>query len=140
MNRKHTLETKDYRDAKRRPPALTPQADLFKRSNPEDREDKGKSPPKIYDSRSFLGVEKPDDRHHPRGPRVLDERLRTKKDDSSTRSGLARSRPLDGDADDTLARSITRDVFDFDLTPAITRVDKRRNAEAIINIFRQLAK
>jgi hypothetical protein len=94
VSKKHAFETKDYRDTKRRPPALAPQSDLFKRSNPEDREDKRRSSPKTYDSRSFLGVEKPDDRHNSRGPRVLDERLRVKKDDSSTRVALPHSRPL----------------------------------------------
>lgn len=140
MSKKHALETKDFRDTKRRPPALAPQSDLFKRSNPEDREDKRKSSPKTYDSRSFLGVEKPDDRHPSRGPRVLDERLRAKKDDTSARVPLAPSRPLDGDFDDALARSITRDVFGCELSSATPHPDRRRDAEAIINIFRQLAK
>ncbi|KAF9653106.1 hypothetical protein BDM02DRAFT_2106505 [Thelephora ganbajun] len=139
VSKKHALETKDYRDIKRRPPALTPQSDLFKRSNPEDREDKRRSSPKTYDSRSFLGVEKPDDRHHSRGPRVLDERLRVKKDDSSTRVALPRSRPLDGDFDDTHARSVSRNVFGSNLSSRTTWSDGRRNAEAIVNLFRQLA-
>jgi hypothetical protein len=139
VSRKHALETKDYRDTKRRPPALTPQSDLFKRSNPEDREDK-RSPPKTYDSRSFLGVERPDDRHHSRGPRVLDERLRAKKDDSSARVALAHSRPLDGDFDDALARPLARNDFGCDLVSTTTHPDRRRNAEAIINVFRRLAR
>jgi hypothetical protein len=140
VSKKHTVETKDYRDTKRRPPALTPQSDLFKRANPEDREDKRRSSPKTYDSRSFLGVEKPDDRHNSRGPRVLDERLRAKKDDSSTRVALPHSRPLDGDYDGALARSITRNVLGCDLVSVTTHPDGRRNAEAITTIFRQLAK
>lgn len=139
VSRKHTIETKDYRDIKRRPPALTPQSDLFKRSNPEDREDKRRLSPKTYDSRSFLGVEKPDDRHNSRGPRVLDERVRVKKDDSATRAALPHSQPLDGDFDGTPARSTPRNVFGSDLAPGIARSDGRRNAEAIVNLFRQLA-
>ena len=140
VSKKHAFETKDYRDTKRRPPALTPQSDLFKRSNPEDREDKRRSSPKAYDSRSFLGVEKLDDRHNSRGPRVLDERLRVKKDDSSTRVALPHSRPLDGDFDGTPARPVSLDVFGCDLASRTTLSDGRRNAEAIVNLFRQLAK
>jgi hypothetical protein len=140
VSKKHAFETKDYRDTKRRPPALAPQSDLFKRSNPEDREDKRRSSPKTYDSRSFLGVEKPDDRHNSRGPRVLDERLRVKKDDSSTRVALPYSRPPDGDFDGTSARPVSRDVFGCDLTSMTTHSDGRRNAEAIVNLFRQLTK
>lgn len=140
VNKKHAIETKDYRDTKRRPPALTPQSDLFKRANPEDQEEKRRSSPKTYDSRSFLGVEKPDDRHTSRAPRVLDERLRVKKDDSSTHVALPHSRPLDGDFGGALARSITRNVFGRDLASAATLPDGRRNAEAVITIFRQLAK
>lgn len=132
MTKKYTIEAKDYRDTKRRPPPLTPQSDLFKRSNPEDREDRRRSSPKTYDSRSFLGVEKPDDRHHTRGPRVLDERLRVKKDDSSTRV----ARPLDGDSGGTPARPIARN----DLAPGTVRSDRRRNTDAIVSLFRQLAK
>lgn len=139
VSKKHALETKDYRDTKRRPPALTPQSDLFKRANPEDREDKRRSSPKTYDSRSFLGVEKPDDRHTSRGPRVLDERLRTKKDYSSTHVALPHSRPLDGDSEGTFARSITRNILGCDPASATTHPGGRRNTEAIINIFRQLA-
>lgn len=140
VSKKQALETKDYRDTKRRPPALTPQSDLFKRSNPEDHEDKRRSSPKAYESRSFLGVEKPDDRHNPRGPRVLDERLRAKKDDGSARVALPYSRPFDGDLDGTRARSITRNVSGCDLASVAACSDRRKNAEAIINIFRQLAK
>jgi len=140
VSKKHALETKDYRDAKRRLPALTPQSDLFKRSNPEDREDKRRSSPKTYDSRSFLGVEKPDDRHHSRGPRVLDERLRVKQDDGPTHVALPHSRPLDGGFDDTTARPVARDVFGCDLASRTTHSDRRRNTEAIVNLFRQLAK
>lgn len=140
VSRKHALETKDYRDTKRRPPALTPQSDLFKRSNPEDREDKRRSSPKTYDSRSFFGVEKPDDRHNSRGPRVLDERLRVKKDDSSARVALPHSRPLDGDSDGTPARPISRNVFGCGPASRSIHSDGRRNAEAIIDLFRQLAK
>lgn len=140
MSKKHALETKDYRDTKRRPPALAPQSDLFKRSNPEDREDKRRSSPKTYDSRSFLGVEKPDDRHSSRGPRVLDERLRVKKDDSSTRVALPHSRPLDGDFDDTPARKVSQNVFGCDLISRTTLSGRRKNAEAIVDLFRQLAK
>lgn len=140
VSKKHTFETKDYRDTKRRPPPLAPQSDLFKRANPEDPEDKRQSSPKAYDSRSFLGVEKPDDRHNPRGPRVLDERLRAKKDDNSTRVTLPHPRPIDGDSNGTPARSTTRNVLGCDLTSAATQSDRRRNAEAITNIFRQLAK
>ena len=140
MSKKHAFETKDYRDTKRRPPALTPQSDLFKRSNPEDREDKRRSSPKTYDSKSFLGVEKPDDRNTSRGPRVLDERLRVKKDDSSSRVALPHSRPLDGDFDGTPARPVSRDVFGCDLASRSTHSDGRRNTEVIVNLFRQLAK
>lgn len=141
VSKKHALETKDYRDTKRRPPALTPQYDLFKRANPEDWEDKRRSPPKTYDSRSFLSVEKPDDRHSSRGPRVLDERLRTKKDDTSmARVALPRSRPIDGDFDDTLARKLARNGLDCDLASVTAHPDRRMNAEAIVNIFHQLAK
>ena len=139
VSKKHTLETKDYRDTKRRPPALTPQSDLFKRSIPEDREDKRRSSPRTYDSRSFLGVEKPDDRHHSRGPRVLDERLRVKQDDGPTRVALPHSRPLDGSFDDNTARPVAN-VFGSDLASRTTRSDGRRNTEAIVNLFRQLAK
>lgn len=139
VSRKHTLETKDYRDIKRRPPALTPQSDLFKRSNPEDQEDKRRFSPKAYDSRSFLGVEKPDDRHNSRAPRVLDERIRVKKDDSSTRVALPHSQPLDRDSDGTPARSTPRNAFCLDLAPGTTHSDRQRNAEAIVNLFRQLA-
>ena len=139
MNRKHAFETGDYRDIKRRLPALTPQSDLFKRSNPEDREDKRRSSPKTYDSRSFLGVEKPDDRHNSHGPRVLDERLRVKKDDGSTRATLPHSRPLDGDFD-APARTVSRNVFGCDLASRAAHSGGRRNTEAIINLFRQLAK
>lgn len=138
VSRKHTLETKDYRDIKRRPPALTPQSDLFKRSNPEDQEDKRRFSPKTYDSRSFLGVEKPDDRHNSRPPRVLDERIRVKKDDVSTRTALPHSQPLDGVFDGTPARS-TRNAFCSDLAPGTTHSDGQRNTEAIVNLFRQLA-
>jgi len=140
VNKKHALETKDYRDTKRRPPALTSQSDLFKRSNPEDREDKGLSSPKTYDSRSFFGVEKPDDRHNSRGPRVLDERLRVKKDDDSVRLALPHSRPLDGDFGDTSARPVYRNVFGCDLASGPTHSDRRKNTEAIVDLFRQLAK
>lgn len=140
VSKKLAYEAKDYRDTKRRPPPLTPQSDLFKRSNPEDREDKKRSSPKTYDSRSFLGVEKPDDRHNSRGPRVLDERLRIKKDDSSTRVALPHSRPLDGNFDGTPALPVSRDVFGCDLTSRTTHSDGQRNAEAIVNLFRQLAK
>lgn len=140
VSKKHALETKDYRDTKRRPSALTPQSDLFKRSNPEDREDKRRPSPKTYDSRSFLGVEKPDDRQHSRGPRVLDERLRVKKDDGSTRVALPHSQPLDGDFDDTPSRPVSRTVFGCDLVPRAAHSDRRRNTEAIVNLFRKLAK
>ena len=140
MSRKHALETKDYRDTKRRPPPLAPQSDLFKHSNPEDGEDKRRSSPKTYDSKSFLGVEKPDDRYYSRGPRVLDERLRVKKDDGSVRVALPLSRPLDGDLDDTSARPVTQNVFGSDLTSRTVRPDRRRNTEAIVALFRQLAK
>lgn len=133
VSKKHALETKDYRDTKRRPPPLTPQSDLFKRSNPEDREGDRRASPKTYDSRSFLGVEKPDDRHHSRGPRVLDERLRVKKDDGSTHVALPHSRPLDGDSDD-------RNDFGYDPGSRTTHSNRPRNAEAIVNLFRQLAK
>lgn len=139
MSKKHAIETKDYRDPKRRPPALTPQPDLFKRANPEDREDTRRSSPKTYDSRSFFGVEKPDDRHNSRGPRVLDERVRTKKDESSVRVALPHSRLLEGECDDVLGRP-TRSVLGCDLTSVTTHPDRPRNTEAIINIFRQLAK
>ena len=140
VNKKHTIETKDYRDTKRRPPALTPQSDLFKRTNPEDQEDNRRFSPKTYDSRSFLGVEKPDDRHNSRGPRVLDERLRAKRDDSSTHIAPPHSRPLDGDFGAALARSITRNVLGCDPASATALPDGRRNAEAVVTIFRQLAK
>ena len=140
VSRKHALETKDYRDTKRRPPPLTPQSDLYKRSNPEDREDKGGSSPKTYDSRSFFGVEKPDDRNNSRGPRVLDERLRVKKDDCSTRVSLPYSRPLGGALSDTPARPVTRDASGYDLASRTTCSDRPRNTETIINLFRQLAK
>lgn len=140
VSKKHTLETKDYRDAKRRPPPLTPQSDLFKRSNPEDWEDKRRPSPKAYDSRSFLGVEKPDDRYQSRGPRVLDERLRVKKDDSSTRVALPHSRPLDGDSGSTPGRLVARGAFGCDLAPRTTHSDRQRNTEAIVNLFRRLAK
>ena len=136
MTKKYTPDTKDYRDTKRRPPPLTPQSDLFKRSNPEDREDRRRSSPKTYDSRSFLGVEKPDDRHHSRGPRVLDERLRVKKEDGSARV----AHPHDGHSDDTPARPVVRNPFGCDLAPMTTHPDGRRNTEAIVNLFRQLAK
>lgn len=139
MSKKHVLETKDYRDTKRRPPAFAPQSDLSKPSDPGDRDDKRRPSPKTYDSRSFLGVEKPDNRHHSRGPRVLDERLRAKKDDGSTHVARAHSRPLDGDSD-TLARPITRNPSGSDLAPATAHPDTRRNTEAIVNIFRRLAK
>ena len=140
VNKKHALETKDYRDTKRRPPALTPQSDLFKRSNPEDPEDKGRSSPKTYDSRSFFGVEKPDDRHNSRGPRVLDERLRVKKEDNSVRLTLPHSRPLDGDFGDTSARSVSRNGFGCDLASGGAHSGMRKNAGAVVNLFRQLAK
>ena len=138
VSKKHTLETKDYRDTKRRPPLLTPQSDLFKRSNPEDQEDKRRSSPRTFDSRSFLGVEKPDDRHHSQGPRVLDERIRAKKDDTSARAALVHSRPLDDNFGDTVARSIPQD--DSNLNSVTARSGGRKNTEAIINVFRQLAK
>lgn len=140
VSKKHTLETKDYRDTKRRLPALTPQSDLFKRSNPEDREDKKRSPPKTYDARSLFGVEKPDDRHNSRGPRVLDERLRVKKEDNSAQLALPHSRPLDGDFGDTSARPISRNVLGCDLSSRTAHSDRRRNSEAIVNLFRQLAR
>ena len=140
MSKKHALETKDYRDTKRRPPPLAPQSDLFKRSNPEDGEDKRRSSPKTYDSRSFLGVEKPDDRYHSRGPRVLDERLRVKKDDSSVRVAPPHSRPLDGDLGDTPVRPVAQNVLGSNLASRTAHPDRRKNAEAIVNLFRQLAK
>jgi len=140
VSKKHALETKDYRDTKRRPPPLAPQSDLFKRSYPEDGEDKGRSSPKAYDSKSFLGVEKPDDRYHSRGPRVLDERLRVKRDDGSVRTAPPHSRPLDGDLDETSARPVAQNVLSSDLTSRTVHPDRRRNTEAIVTLFRQLAK
>lgn len=67
---------------------------------------------------------------------MLDERLRVKKDDGPTRV----ARPLDEDSGDTSARPVAQNVFGCDLASRSAQSNGRRNTEAIVNLFRQLAK
>lgn len=133
--------------ASRRLPPLTPQSEVFKRALPEKdgffEPDERRQPAssRNYDKRSYLGVEKPDDRYPDKSVRVFDERVKVKEEDT------ARSPPKQPRVRDVPTRPRNREVAttspvrDVDSTPRPSDVSQRKkNVENVVELFRKLAK
>jgi hypothetical protein len=136
----------------RRFPPLTPQSALFKRSVPDkdtllDPQNLTSSTSRSYENRSYLGVEKPDNRHPEksnRAPRVYDDRVRIKQEDSS-RFPPRQPRVRDIFTASPSAEFATREMSTTgsNVAKSLTEYglpEAKKNAQNIVNIFRQLAK
>lgn len=130
-------------------PPLTPQSEVFKRAVPEkdaffDLDDRRQIASRSYEKRSYLGVERPDDRHpekSSRAPRVFDERVKVKEEETP------RSPPKQPRAHDLRTQPRNRDlvttspVRNGDSNPQVANISqKKMNIEAVIELFRKLAK